>query len=266
MKRILVFLLLLGCLTACHKVPAATPTPSETVTPTVTPEPTEEVKTLWGFPIDETHDAFEVPTGGKLGTVLVTVEQGEQNTGTEFGGFHCTFCVWSDPLDSPIQMMEDEIERWVFGQHDVVDASFDGHTDFAYLIGRGIQAEIWSLWLWDEEAGQFVEEPEYSTISSPRINPETQVIDGWNRSSAAGDGVTTFHRWEDGKLVCVRRIKADCPWGEPTTLFVEDRVNGELVEVYYKEFPWDGEEIEGQEAWWQERCRWESLDYHGEEG
>ena len=56
-------------------VPTVTATPAPTPTPTPEPEPTsEEVTELWGFPIDDTHDAFEVPTGGKLGTVLVTVE------------------------------------------------------------------------------------------------------------------------------------------------------------------------------------------------
>lgn len=258
-------LLLSACAAPAVEV---TPSPSEAVTPTAaptaTPEPTEEVETLWGFPIDDTHDAFEVDTKGKLGTLLVTVEMGEQNTESEFGGFYVTFCVWSDPLDSPIQVIKDEMERWVIGEHNVVDANFDGHTDFAYLWGRGIQVEMWSLWLWDEEAGQFVEEPEYSAISSPRVNPETQVIDGWNRNSAAGDGVTTFHRWEDGKLVCVRRIELftvdyaydDSPW----LLTVQDRVNGELTEVFRMECPWDSDDCFSM------RMAWKNLDYHGEEG
>ena len=126
--------------------------------------------------------------------------------------------------------------------------------------------------MWDEGAGQFVEVPEYREISLPRRNPETEIIDGWARNSGGGDGVTTFHRWENGKLVCVRRIETGYDYENgvvefemgnevthfPSWIKVEDRVGGELAEVYYKEFP-------PKEDFFDEQAKWEHLDYHGED-
>lgn len=124
---LLAVLVLLG---GCHRAAAPTVTSAPTATPTPTPAPSEEPTELWGFPIDDTHDAFEVDTGGKLGTVLVTVEQGEENTG-EFGGYHYTLSVWSrDDLTAPIQRLEETGTS--LGDIDVIDANFDGYTDFLY--------------------------------------------------------------------------------------------------------------------------------------
>ena len=135
-----------------------------------------------------------------------------------------------------------------------------------YFLGN--QPNYWYFWLWDEEAGQFVEEPAFREISGPRINPETEVIDGWARNSGGGDGLTTFHRWEDGELVCVRRLTV---WSDPADavfteeestvnvfqMTVEDRIDGELAQVYYKKF-------QPEEGFFPEREKWENLDYHGE--
>ena len=221
-------------------------------------------------PIDETHDAFLVDTGGRLGTLLVTAELGERIPESELGEFAVTLSVWNPrDMEAPLQTMETEVEDWCFGCHETVDANFDGHMDFSVLYFMGNQPNYWYLWVWDEEAAQFAEVPEYTEISSPRCNPETEVIDGWARNSGAGDGTTTFHRWEDGKLVCVRRIETW--WWEPEdtilteeelTVFlygikVEDRIGGELTQVYYKEFP-PGEDF------FDEQAKWEHLDYHGE--
>lgn len=247
------------------------PEPSPTAgvplrTPPELPRPEE---LLARQPMDDTHDAFLVDTGGKLGTLLVTAEKGEQERDTVFGGYRTTLSVW-DPRDmeGPIQTMDISVGDIAFGTHKVVDANFDGHMDFSCMYVMGNQPNYWYLWIWDEETGQFVEVPEYSQISSPRCDPETEIIDGWARNSGAGDGVTTFHRWEDGKLVCIRRIET---WWEETdmvipetegTVFaygikVEDRIDGELTQVYYKELP-PGEDF------FDEQAKWEHLDYHGE--
>ena len=229
--------------------------------------PLEEL--LAQYPIDDTHDAFLVPTGGTLGTLLVTAEKGEQDKDTELGGYRTTLSVWNPrDMEEPVQTMAVLVEDVAFGRHEVVDANFDGHMDFSCMYFMGNQPNYWYLWIWDEETGQFAEVPEYDGISSPRINPETQIIDGFARNSGAGDGTTTFHRWEDGKLVCIRRIET---WWEETdmvipetegTVFlygikVEDRIDGELTQVYYKEFP-PGEDF------FDEQAKWEHLDYHGE--
>lgn len=268
-------LLLAGCWAKgpveTASVPPETPATAEESAPPETPEPSldplEEL--LAQYPIDDTRDAFLVPTGGTLGTLLVTAEKGEQDRDTELGGYHTTLSVWNPrDMDKPIQTMDKSIEGWAFGSHEVVDANFDGYMDFSCMYFMGNQPNYWYLWIWDEETGQFVEVPEYAGISSPRINPETQIIDGFARNSGAGDGVTTFHRWEDGKLVCIRRIET---WWEATdmvipetegTVFlygikVEDRIDGELTQVYYKEFP-PGEDF------FDEQAKWERLDYHGE--
>ena len=231
-------------------------------------QPTPE-ELLAQHPIDGTHDAFLVDTGGRLGTLLVTAEKGERIPKSELGDFAVTLSVWNPRnMEIPLQTMETEVEDWCFGRHETVDANFDGHMDFSVLCFMGNQPNYWYLWVWDEEAGQFTEVPEYTEISSPRCNPETEVIDGWERYSPDGDGVTTFHRWEDGKLVCVRRIEV---WWEPDeairteeeiTVFpmhlkVEDRIDGELTQVYYQYFS-PGESFSSEQE------KWENLDYHGE--
>lgn len=268
-------LLLAGCQAEksveTASVPPETPAPTEESAPleTLGPslDPLEEL--LAQQPIDDTHDAFLVPTGGTLGTLLVTVEKGEQDRDTELGGYRTTLSVWNPrDMEEPIQTMAVLVEDVAFGRHEVADANFDEYMDFSCMYFMGNQPNYWYLWIWDEETGQFVEAPEYQEISGPRCNPETEIIDGFARNSGAGDGVTTFHRWEDGELVCIRRIET---WWEATdmvipetegTVFiygirVEDRIDGELTQVYYKEFP-PGEDF------FDEQAKWERLDYHGE--
>ena len=268
-------LLLAGCQAEksveTASVPPETPAPTEESAPleTLGPslDPLEEL--LAQQPIDDTHDAFLVPTGGTLGTLLVTAEKGEQDRDTELGGYRTTLSVWNPrDMEEPIQTMAVLVEDVAFGRHEVVDANFDEYMDFSCMYFMGNQPNYWYLWIWDEETGQFVEAPEYQEISGPRCNPETEIIDGFARNSGAGDGVTTFHRWEDGELVCIRRIET---WWEATdmvipetegTVFiygirVEDRIDGELTQVYYKEFP-PGEDF------FDEQAKWERLDYHGE--
>lgn len=237
------------------------PLPETPVLTSEEPEPSPALSPLEQLlaeqPMDDDHDAFLVDTNGKLGTLLVTVERGNQ----VYDGYSTTLSVW-DPqeMDKPIQEME-KMTYDVFHWHEELDANFDGYTDFSYIYAMGNQPSYGYLWLWDEGAGQFVEEPEYSTISCPRIDPETQVIDGWARNSAASDGVTTFHRWEDGKLVCVRRIElfqVDYDHDSPWLLTVKDRVDGELTEVFQMECPWDSDDC------FFTRGTWENLDYHGE--
>lgn len=213
--------------------PTATPTSTPTPTPTPTPEPTEEVKELWGFPIDETHDAFEVPTGGKLGTVLVTVELTEERDDEDRTLFH--FSVWSkDDLTTPIQKIKAYLYNVLFlKSSEVVDANFDGYMDFTYQWILTAKSGMARLWLWDEETRQFVEEPEYANIPNPRVDQETQTISGVVSYSGAGDGEETFYRWEDGHLVCFRKeeIVAYCDENWKWEKVIYERVDGELTEI-----------------------------------
>lgn len=225
------------------------------------PPPKTAQEVLEEQPVDDTHDAFLVDTGGRMGTLLVTTELVAYEEPEELL-YYLHLSVW-DPSapGEPIQIQEIDWETVHYGEHQIVDVNFDGFQDFTYLFYRGIQAEGYHCMIWDEEQGLFVEEPEYAAISSPVLDPETQTIYGWNRESAASDGVSTIHKWEDGELVCVRRIevyKID-GWGGPFALTVQDRVNGELTEVFRTEFP------AGSEEYFDERAKWKHLDYHGEE-
>ncbi len=86
--------------------------------------------------------------------------------------------------------------------------------------------------------------------------------------------MTTFHRWEDRKLVCVRRIETGYDYENgvvkfevsnevtyfPSWIKVEERMDGELTQVYYRYYSVD----EGTD-FFPEREKWENLDYHGED-
>ena len=210
-------------------VPMVTAAPPPTPTPTPEPEPTsEEVTELWGFPIDDTHDAFEVPTGGKLGTVLVTVELVEVE-GTFFEEQH--FSVWTaSDLINPLQSMTAE-DVTCFKWKDVRDANFDGHMDFGYMYAMGNQPAYYHYWIWDEGQGLFVAEPEFDQISWPQFDEETGVISGWARSSCCS-GTETYHCWENDKLVCFRKVEYTYPDENfHQEKVVYERINGELVEV-----------------------------------
>jgi len=210
---------------------------------------------LWGFPIDDTHDAFEVPTGGKLGTVLVTVEI--ENEDAE--KLHLS--VWSaDDLEKPLQTMTAE-RIWSFHWYDVRDANFDGYMDFGYMYAMGNQPAYYHYWIWDEEQGLFVLEPGFDKISWPEFDEETGIISGYSRDGDAGlSGHTTFHQWIDGRLVCIRRVETwvcgregDVPL---VTLTVQDRVDGALTTVFQRDYHWENGLAEAD--------RWCDLDYHGE--
>ena len=248
--------------------PSETPVPSEEPAPTAGPsDPLEEL--LAQQPIDDGHDAFLVHTGGRLGTLLVTAELGEREQDLELREIPLYLTVWN-PADmrEAIQEMESTVFN-VFHWRAEVDANFDGYMDFSYTYAMGNQPCYAHLWIWDEDAGQFVEVPEYAEISTPYCDPETEVIDGWARYSGGGDGLTTFHRWEDGKLVCVRRIETGYDDENrviinevshfPSWIRVEDRIDGELTQVYYRYYAAD----EGTD-FFPERMKWEHLDYHGE--
>lgn len=265
MKKLLLPALLLLCLAACARspetaptdapTPSPTPVPTATPTPTPTPTPSEEpAETLWGFPIDDTHDAFEVPTGGRLGTVLVTVEIENDDAGEYL------FSVWTkDDLDTPLQTMTAEsfnVSHW----SDVTDANFDGYMDFGYMYAMGNQPCYSHYWIWDEDAGQFVAEPEFDQISCPQFDAQTGIISGYSRDGFAGAaGTTTFHQWIDEKLVCIRRIRT-YPYGGDTLneirLTVEEPIDGVLTEIYRHETDVG--------TAFDEARKWEDLDYHGE--
>lgn len=269
-KRLFALLLCLALpLSACGRESMETPelTPGEesatlppapSPTPTPEPEPTpEEVTELWGFPIDDTHDAFEVPTGGKLGTVLVTVELGEE-------GEH-QFSVWTkDGLATPLQTMTAEGTR-VATRYDVVDANFDGYMDFGYVRLATPNTMYFHYWLWDEEQKQFVIESQLEEVPEPQFDKNRKTVFGrtstWNYSNAS------IYQWQGTELVCARKITVSRLWDEKGTGLnqyewtVQALVGNELAEIHRETVAvsennfFTVDNIED---------KWYDLDYHGE--
>ncbi len=223
---LLLALCLLGGCAAPTPTSTATPVPTPTLTPTPTPE---EPKELWGFPIDDTHDAFEVPTGGKLGTVLVTVEQGEKES--DDGLYDCTFSVWDvNDLTTPIQTFERMgMIRW----YDLMDANFDGYMDFCYTLYSGATNDTFCLYCWDEVQGQFVLAGETFGYGL-EVDEEDKVLRNYVHYTMYSCAEETY-RWEDGELVCFRREEHTGPMADDELQRVEivtyELVDGEMVEV-----------------------------------
>lgn len=211
---------------------------------------------------DDTHDAFLVDTGGSRGTLLVTAEQtGEWRTwDEEWAGCPIRLSVW-DPteLEQPLQTIETASQDFL--QARVMDVDFDGSEDITVMTTQGVQAQFYACWRWNEAQGQFVALPAYAGIISPMPNAQVRTIYSWHRASALGDGESALYQWVDGELVCVRRIEVyqhgdlKGPW----LLTVEDRVDGDLAEVFRAEFPFETGDF------FMERTKWEDPSYHGEE-
>lgn len=271
----LVFLLLFALLLAgCQASPKEPVSPEEQTSSassgnggeasSIQPEPVPFPKTpqelLEEQPIDDTHDAFLVDTGGRIGTLLVTVEAVPYEEPAELDTYQHV-AVW-DParMEQPLQTAD--WEGGYPGEHQILDVNFDGYPDFTCLFARGVQVEMYHCMRWDETQGMFVEEPVYADIPSPYIHPETETISGWSRNSAAGDGTTPIYKWIDGELTCVRKIEVfPKDWRDPDTpmaVTVEDWVDGELTEVFRGEYPL------GSGEYFDVSIKWEDLNYHGE--
>lgn len=217
----------------------------------------EVLQLLEEQPIDDTHDAFLVDTGGMYGILLVTVEIDPQNTLDDFDML-LHFNVWN-PKDREIPLQTMDAKSSVFHWSEVIDANFDGYQDFGYMYAMGNQPQYWHFWIWDEAEGQFREEPEFDKISCPEFREETRSIHGWNRSSAMGTGEETVHQWIDGGLVCVRRMSITYDqWKERIRFVVEERIDNGMREVYSETFPADSTEYLDISA------KWQNLNYHGE--
>ncbi|MCI8422631.1 MAG: hypothetical protein HFF50_03715 [Lawsonibacter sp.] len=265
---LLAVLLLAGCRAGGEASASSTPPEGATASvqseaPPVPSAPGTPEELLAQQTIDDFHKAFLVDTGGRMGTLLVTTELVPYEEPVELL-YYLHVSIW-DPANpsQPIQMQEINWETVHYGEHQVLDVNFDGYQDFTYLYARGIQVEMYHCMLWNEELGLFQELPVYAEIPSPRVDPETETITGWSRSSGAGDGDTPVYRWVDGELVCVRFIRTFLKdWSDydsPMVLTVKDRIDGELTEVYRVEFPPESAE------YLTEQMRWEDLSYHGEE-
>lgn len=270
-KKLFLWAMLLAlCLTACSQSPqsAATPSPAlspsptaaaPSPTPTSSPalSPSEELKELWGFPIDDTHDAFEVDTGGKLGTVLVTVDSCEmEDREPEWLPLQMTIRVWEQPDSSqPLQTLE--INGTLFDP-EARDINFDGHPDIDYVWSRSATNMSHSLLVWDEDEGQFVHKGDflgYGLIT----DDETQTLHEYTHGSAVA-GIHSIYRWEAGELVCARTVNVNMDGWD---LVICDRIDGELTEVHRETFGPPDPELEGDNPIYEEVPKWYDLSYLG---
>ncbi len=199
---------------------------------------------------DENHRAFSV------GDFWVTLNHAEEEKSA--------ISIWNPAdLSAPLQTMEQEIEPYVFGQSEVVDANFDGYPDFGCVRFQGNQPQYWNFWLWDETQGRFVEEPALSEISAPQFDAANGIVSGYARAGWAGAaGEHTFYQWMDGQLTLIRRVETSVEpaeaGGEDTlTVTVEDRRDGALTQVFRQTYPLeDG-------GWWDVQEQWCDLYYQG---
>ena len=237
----------------------ATPDPTPSHTPTSEPESTpEEVTELWGFPIDDTHDAFEVPTGGKLGTVLVTVEMKDEEPVS-------VVSVWNPfDLEAPIQTIE--TEGVTTHCYELMDANFDGYMDSVYTWFRGAKNNDSGLYVWDEEQGQFMPKKEF--IGDLVIDGEKNRIYIYT-NGAGPSGIAKIFCWESKELFLKRII--DFPYPETLEdgtiqqeIVVEDIVDGEWREVYREAYNTPDEVASIMEAYYSGELLWYDLSYHGE--
>lgn len=235
-KRVLVLLLLLVCLAACYHGP----------------------RDPW--PIDETHDYFRVPTGGKLGEVLVMVEFDPE---AEVDRFFIADCYYNYmPLYERYEdIQEMEAEAWsMYHSSDVMDVNFDGYMDFCYQYSRGtggsyssVERDFYHYWVWDENEGQFVAVPSLSSVAPNEFDSQTETVRSYY-NGCFGES-EDIQRWEDGALVTVRSIQWNV-WPDKVRarLVVNDRVDGKMVEVFALETTADKLE--------EERVKWYDLNYH----
>lgn len=235
---------LLTGLCACA-APEAVPAP----TPEAAEDPEQEA-VRWLS--DENHRAFAV------GDFWVTLNHIEEDKSR--------IQVW-DPADlsAPLQTMEQTLETpYFFGVSEVADANFDGYPDFGCLYFMGNQPTYWNYWLWDPEAGEFVEEPALAEVCAPEFDAAGQVVRSYTRGGYAGlVGTHAFYRWEEGELVCVRRTDSSVIPGateeqDRVLLTVEDRIDGKLTPVVRAEYTVDSR------GWFPVEEAWQDLAYHGE--
>jgi len=251
--------------------PDPEPEPKPVPEPTLRPDPQAETddsgESLWGFPIDDEHFAFEVPIGGELSTVLVTVEEGEMQ---DYEG-ELFFSVWNrDDLSAPIQTWE-TIGREC-RMYETLDVNFDGYTDFVYSQALGIVNITYDMYLWDEENKQFiyVHDPFYYGHGAG-ITPdeENKMLTTYAHESAAS-GIHKYFKIEDNVAVGIRRIEFHYPEHPDDTHYqqlftVEDMIDGTLTEVYRRTFTGLSDHMHRTEEEWAEIKPWFDVNYHGEE-
>ncbi len=84
-----------------------------------------------------------------------------------------------------------------------IDANFDGNIDFCYAYSDDAEHSTVDLYLWDEQQKRFVFAQEFLG-NDLRVNEHEQTVECVSNSS----NMTEIYRWENGELVCFRKIQA----------------------------------------------------------
>lgn len=97
----------------------------------------------------------------------------------------------------------------------VEDVNFDGNLDFHFIVAVGEGSNRFSsYYIWYAEHQAFQQDPYgLNNLCSAQLYPEERVIRTFMRYNI-GAHETCFYRFENGGLVCVRRLKIDYP-GSP---------------------------------------------------
>lgn len=223
------------------------------------PDAAELPEVVWPLK-DDAHDYFTVPTGGRLGTLLVTVEMGEI---TSEWYSPLNFSVWSaSDLQTPVQTFTEKGYDLTLHNGLAADVNFDGYMDFTYAYSHGAANGSFYLYVWDEGQGRFAPRGDFFGCGL-RPQEETKTVFNYVHGSAFS-GAEEIYRWENDELVCVREVVVAGPEVDSLELAVYDLAGGELAEVFRKTFSFDSSESPEDTGIYSEAALWYDLDYHGE--
>lgn len=169
-----------------------------------------------------------------------------------------------DNLTTPVQELVNKTNGTLFFTNEVLDANFDGYSDFSYVAWRGANNASSNFFLWDNDEMCFVFSEELSELSLPSFDNDLEVVSEFNKSGATSN-FTRFYRFYDDDLICIRGLYMGSSDEEGTLLLrVEDLKQGELVEVFNKKASLDDSEEAFVGEVYDEFFLWMNIEYSGE--
>lgn len=245
------------CIFRCRFTDSATPTPTTTPTPvseeTPTPLPSE----------DSNLREYFLDVGDGEHSFLVEVKfSGKPRRDFPESDMGLTLSFYAKETDSqPIQVIETGTMMWNERFELVAkDVDFDGDMDFYYSYHEGVRGNTSrSFYIWDEKLECFVDDPYgLGKMLNAGIDEENQAVTDCER------GINyeriTYYRYNYATMELYPcRALYYGGWEEISNMHVSDYIDGEWVTAF---------SIESEDVFsgpdYEEFCRWEDLDYHGE--
>lgn len=166
-------------------------------------------------------------------------------------------------LTTPVQELVNQTERNSFLTNEILDANFDGYSDFGYVAFRGARNAYSNYFLWDNDEMRFVFSERLSELSLPSFDSDLEIVSEFNKSGS--ESFTCYYRFYDDNLICVRALYMDNSEEEGIQILrVEDYRQGELVEVFSKKASLENSEDALIGEVFDEFFLWENLNYSGE--